>query len=252
MKHKVMILGRAQTVIYNEVQGISHVPAVKEWNGAERLTAGLKAKGFDVTHMTATNAPIDFPETIEDLKAYDVLLVGDIAADTLLLHPDVVYNCNPHPNRLELIKQFVLEGGGLIFTGGWLTFQGVDAKGRWAGTPVEDVLPVHILSMDDRVECPQSVQPNVINPNHPILKGIDGQWPRFMGYSRSIAKDDAETIMTINEDPFLVTGSFGKGRSIAFASSPGPHWGGMKEYLAWEHHDSFWQQCMLWAARELP
>ncbi|MFA7125694.1 MAG: glutamine amidotransferase, partial [Sphaerochaetaceae bacterium] len=109
----------------------------------------------------------------------------------------------------------------------------------------------HILSMDDRVECPQSVRVNVINPNHPILKGIDGQWPRFMGYSRSIAKNDAETIMTINEDPFLVTESFGKGRSIAFASSPGPHWGGMKEYLTWHHHDLFWQHCMLWASGEL-
>lgn len=247
MNKKIMVLGRAQTVIYTEAQGITHVPAAKEWNGAQRLNRGLRDSGFAVTHMSATLAPTDFPETLEQLQEYSVLLIGDIAADTLLLHPEVVYECIPHPNRLDIIKKFVEGGGGLLMTGGWLTFQGVDGKGRWAGTPVEEVLPISISRLDDRVECPQGVRPAVLMKDHPILNDIpDDSWPRFLGYNRCTVKQNTDTIMSINNDPFLVTGNFGKGRSLVFASSPGPHWGGMKEYLEWPFHDTFWANCMQW------
>jgi uncharacterized membrane protein len=68
-----------------------------------------------------------------------------------------------------------------------------------------------------------------------------------MGYSRVEAKEGSQVLMTVGEDPFLVTGHFGRGRSVAFASSPGPHWGGMKEYLSWEGHDAFWCNVVNWA-----
>lgn len=247
MRGRVLLLGRAQTVVYTEVQGVSHVPAAKEWDGAKRLKQGLESGGFRIDHLSATCAPADFPETMEELQAYDAIVVGDIAADTLLLHPEVVYECIPHPNRLELMREYVFKGGGLIMTGGWLTFQGIDGKGRWHGTPVEEALPVEILSSDDRVECPQGVRPSVCSADHPVLRNVPVDWPRFLGYSRTKARNGAQVLMTIGEDPFLVVGQFGKGRSVAFASSPGPHWGGMKEYLSWEGHDIFWCNIVDWA-----
>ncbi len=247
MTGRILLLGRAQTVVYTEMQGVSIVPAAKEWDGAKRLKQGLESGGFRIDHLSSTGAPIDFPETLEGLDCYDALLVGDIAADTLLLHPEVLYECLPHPNRLELIREYVLRGGGLIMTGGWLTFQGIDGKGRWHGTPVEEVLPVDILPCDDRVECPQGIRPAVVSADHPILKNLPAGWPRFMGYSRVEAKDGSQVLMTVGGDPFLVAGHFGRGRSVAFASSPGPHWGGMKEYLSWEGHDAFWCNVVNWA-----
>ncbi len=250
MSGNILLLGRAQTVIYTEVQGISHVPAAKEWDGARRLKQGLEAGGLRVTHISATIAPEVFPESLEELTSYDVLFIGDIAADTLMLHPEVVYECVPHPNRLELIREYVLQGKGLVMTGGWLTFQGIEGKGRWHGTPVEEVLPVEILPHDDRVECPQAVRPAVRAADHPILRNVPPEWPRFMGYSRLKAKGAGQVLMTVQDDPFLVVGRFGRGRSVAFASSPGPHWGGMKEYLGWEGHDTFWTNVVRWAAGE--
>jgi uncharacterized membrane protein len=247
VRGRVLLLGRAQTVIYTEVQGVCLVPAAKEWDGARRLKQGLESRGFAIDHIGATRAPLDFPETLEALRTYDAILIGDIAADTLLLHPEVVYECVPHPNRLELMREFVLQGGGLIMTGGWLTFQGIDAKGRWHGTPVEEILPVEILPSDDRVECPQGIRPSVDSADHPIFRRVPKAWPRFLGYSRVEARDGTRVLMTVGQDPFLVVGQSGKGRVVAFASSPGPHWGGMKEYLNWEGHDVFWGNVVDWA-----
>ena len=245
---KILVAGRGQTVVYTEVQGISIVPAAKEWNGAKELIQALSSAGHEVTHISATLAPIDFPEDLETLSRYDVLLMGDIASDTLLLHPEVVYECKPHPDRIQLIARFVEYGGGLIMTGGWLTFQGIDGKGRWRGTAVERVLPVSILDRDDRVECPEGIRPTVLKNDHPIFEGIPTRWPPFLGYSRILAKDGAELLMSAGDDAFLVLGVFGKGRSAAFASSPGPHWGGMPEYLGWQGHDRFWCNLVEWAA----
>jgi uncharacterized membrane protein len=249
MAVRVLVAGRAQTVVYTEIQGLSIVPAAKEWNGARELIHAIEAGGHEVTHISGTLAPVDFPEDLDTLMRFDVLLLGDIAADTLLLHPEVVYECKPHPDRIHLIQQYVKAGGGFIMTGGWLTFQGLDGKGRWHGTAVEEVLPVQILDRDDRVECPEGIRPVVVDPAHPVLEGLPGQWPRFLGYSRIAPKDGANVLMQAGEDAFLVTGEYGKGRTAAFASSPGPHWGGMKEYLSWSGHDRFWCNLVEWASR---
>jgi uncharacterized membrane protein len=245
---RILVAGRGQTVVYTEVQGVSIVPAAKEWNGAKELIQGLSAGGHEVTHLSATLAPVDFPEDLEALRRYDVLLVGDLAADTLLLHPEVVYECKPHPDRIQLIRRFVESGGGFIMTGGWLTFQGIDGKGRWRGTAVEQVLPVNLLDCDDRVECPEGIRPTVVKGGHPVFDGIPSQWPRFLGYSRILPKEGAELLMRAGDDAFLVLGEHGKGRAAAFASSPGPHWGGMPEYLGWQGHDRFWCNLVEWAA----
>jgi uncharacterized membrane protein len=247
MRMNVLVVGRAQTVVYTEIQGLSIVPAAKEWNGAKELIQGLTASGHGVTHLSGTLAPEEFPEDLDSLRRYDVLLLGDIASDTLLLHPEVVYECRPHPNRIQLIQEYVDDGGGFIMTGGWLTFQGIDGKGRWHGTAVEEVLPVNILDRDDRVERPEGARPEVTDKSHQIFNGLPRKWPRFLGYSRILPKRDSQVLMKIGSDAFLVLGRFGRGRTAAFASSPGPHWGGMREYLTWKGHDKFWCNLVEWA-----
>lgn len=248
MAVKVLVVGRAQTVVYTEIQGISIVPAAKEWNGAKELVQALASGGHEVTHVSATLAPVDFPEDLETLNQFDVVLLGDIAVDTLLLHPEVVYECKPHPDRILLIREFIRGGGGYIMTGGWLTFQGIDAKGRWHGTAVEEALPVTILDRDDRVECPAGIRPKVVGHAHTVFEGLPKEWPRFLGYSRILPKGDGEVLMKAGDDAFLVLGEFGRGRTAAFASSPGPHWGGMREYLSWEGHDRFWCNLVEWVS----
>jgi uncharacterized membrane protein len=41
---------------------------------------------------------------MEDLKKYDVVILSDLGANTLLLHPDTWLQAKSVPNRLSLIE----------------------------------------------------------------------------------------------------------------------------------------------------
>ena len=60
--------------------------------------------------------------------------------------------------------------------GGYLTFSGIDAKGRWGKTAVQDVLPVMVKETDDRMEHCEGVKPVTVK-KHQILEGIGDKWP---------------------------------------------------------------------------
>ncbi|MFB6254004.1 MAG: glutamine amidotransferase, partial [Halobacteriaceae archaeon] len=86
----------------------------------------------NVEHMGGRETIVNFPESLETLQEYDVLIISDLSRGTLLPHflPDAI----PGPNRLRIIKEFVEEGGGLIFCGGWMSFQGYHGVGNWQGS----------------------------------------------------------------------------------------------------------------------
>jgi hypothetical protein len=71
-----------------------------------------------------------------------------------------------------IIEQYIREGGALIMIGGFMSFQGVEAKARYAGTPVEQALPVSMMMTDDCVEVPQGFSPSVVQSDHPIMVGL--------------------------------------------------------------------------------
>jgi uncharacterized membrane protein len=114
-----------------------------------------------------------------------------------LLPDRVAVRSESWPNRLQLIREFVNEGGGLLMVGGYLTFQGIQAKGNYKGSPVEDVLPIELFAHDDRVESPQGVTPTLDKPDHPVLKGLT-DWPEFLGYNRSTAPATPSIQRTFN------------------------------------------------------
>jgi hypothetical protein len=69
------------------------------------------------------------------------------------------------------------------------------------------VLPVSILPMDDRIEKPEGVIPSVAKKDHPVTKGIDGEWPYLLGFNEVKPKEYAQVLATVGEYPLLVTGS---------------------------------------------
>jgi uncharacterized membrane protein len=103
-----------------------------------------------------------------------------------------------------------------------------------------------MLGIDDRIEEPSGVHPRASLP-HPILSGIPGEWPYFLGYNRFTAKPDATVVLSVGDDPFLVVGSHGSGRVAAFASDCSPHWGS-PEFTAWSAYGRFWTQLLRWLA----
>ncbi len=246
MGKTILIAGYGQTVVYTELQGAIQSSFSRNVAAAGHVVTILREHGHTVTYMPANVAADEFPDSIAALSAYDALLLGDISADTLLLKPDAVFASTASPNRLGLIREYASRGGGFMMTGGWFSFQGITGKGRYHETPVEEILPVSIRPYDDRVETPEGATPLVSLPEHPILKGLPREWPPFLGYNRLTAKDTSDTVMTIRSDPFLVTGTHGKGRVAAFASSLAPHWGGMKECLEWGGYARFWRNVIEW------
>ena len=89
--------------------------------------------------------------------AYDAVILSDIGHDTLVTYPgERRYRVPMGPNRLKEIVRFVEAGGGLVYCGGYFTFQGHYGKGRWYDTPVARILPLEILPLpDDRIEAPE-------------------------------------------------------------------------------------------------
>lgn len=244
---KILIAGESWTVHSIHQKGFDSFTTTEYAEGVGALRAALESHGWEVTFQPSHVAARDFPMTAEELAAFDSVILSDIGANTLLLHPDTFSKSKVLPNRLMAIRDYVLGGGGFIMVGGYLTFQGIDAKAQYAGSPVEEVLPVSILPRDDRVECPQGATPRVNLADHPIVAGIGGDWPALLGYNRVEPKRDADLVATVGDDPLIVAGTFGQGRAVAFTSDCGPHWA-PPPFVEWPGYAPLWDQICSWAA----
>ena len=175
------------------------------------------------------------------------MILSDIGSNTLLLHPDTAVRGRRTPNRLATIRAWVEAGGGLAMAGGYLSFQGLDGRARFRGTDVEAVLPAEIDPWDDRVEKPEGFTPEAVAPDHPILAGIEGEWPALLGYNRFRLKPDATLLARFGDDPILAVRDAGAGRTLAWASDIGPHWC-PEEFAAWDGYRRLWTQAVAWLA----
>ena len=205
-----------------------------------------------MTWLQAHQAVEKLPFSAEGLDAYDAIILSDIGANSLLLHPDVWLHGKPVPNRLKLIREWTRRGGGLVMMGGYLTFQGIDGRGRWARTPVEEALPVTMLPYDDRLEAPEGFRAELGRADHPILKGLEGEWPLLLGANEVKPRPGAEVLARLPAEegghPLLVVGAFGQGRSVAWTSDVGPHWL-PNTFVAWPGYARLWINLLSWATR---
>jgi uncharacterized membrane protein len=244
---KVLIAGESWTVHSIHQKGFDSFTTTEYAEGAGWLKAALADAGWDITYQPAHVAARDFPATRDALAAFDCIILSDIGANTLLLHPDTFVRSKVLPNRLSAIRDYVREGGGLVMVGGYMTFQGIEAKAQYAGTAVEEALPVTLSRFDDRVERPQGVEPAVSDENHAIAAGLGSAWPGLLGYNRVTPKPGAAVVATVGADPLIVAGSFGKGRGVAFTSDCGPHWA-PPPFVEWAGYRRLWAQMAAWAA----
>jgi len=246
-KRQVLIAGESWVTHSIHQKGFDSFTTTAYEEGVGPLRAALEAGGYDVVYLPNHVAATEFPSTAEELSRYAAVMLSDIGSNTLLLHPETFAGSVPRPDRLVAIRDYVRGGGGLVMVGGYLTFQGIEAKARWAGTPVEEALPVTMLVTDDRVETPAGTAPVVRQQDHAIVAGLPARWPALLGFNRVLPRDGADLVVAVGEDPLIVAGSFGHGRSAVFTSDCGPHWC-PPPFVEWDGYAPMWQQLVAWVA----
>jgi len=203
-------------------------------NAGERLIAALEAAGASVTHQPADVAVREFPRTTDELDEYDLVLLSDIGAQSLLLTPDVAAG-HTDTNRCRLLDEWVADGGALGMIGGYTSFAGEHAAAGYYRTALADVLPVEIAHHDDRKETPEGAVPQ----NHGFEE-LPEEWPAVLGYNQLTADPDAEVLATVRDDPLVVIGEHGEGATLAYATDCAPHWA-PEAFLEWEHLPAMWR-----------
>lgn len=248
MAKKVLLAGESWMSYTTHVKGFDSFYTSVYETGEKYLKAALEKAGYDFEFMPNHIAQENFPFTIEELGKYDLIILSDIGSNTLLL-PDATFKeSKVMPNRCDLIKEYVMDGGALLMIGGYLTFSGIDAKGRWGKTAVQDVLPVMVKETDDRMEHCEGVKPVTVK-KHQILEGIGDEWPIVLGYNRVVPKDDGEVIAEICGDPFIAVGKYGKGRSAVFTTDCAPHWA-PPEFCDWKGYDILFSNMADWLTED--
>jgi uncharacterized membrane protein len=245
---RILLAGESWIMHTIHQKGVDSFTTTEYGAGHRWLQAALEAGGWTVDHLPGHLVPEAFPTTLAELRGYDVVILSDIGANSLLLSPATFVRSESAPNRLALLRDWVNWGGGLVMVGGYLTFQGIDGKGRYAGTAVEEVLPVTIHPYDDRIEAPEGAAPVLTAVDHPLTAGLPTRWPALLGYNRLTARPEAQTVAVVGPDPLLVAWEFGGGRSVAFASDCGPHWA-PPAFVEWSGYATLWQNIATWAAR---
>jgi len=244
-KKRVLLAGETWNVVRIHTKGFD----VVELGSFEDFSVYFKEpmKQFpdiEITHIPNHLVMSTFPTTVGDLSRYDTVIISDCGRNTLTMYPNM-FQVPMGPDRVSVIADYVRQGGSLIMVGGWVDFQGFQAKGNYHGSAIEEVLPVNISETDDRIETTQGAAVEIIEGDHPVLRGIPRTWPQFLGYQRVFPKKESRVLATVGgRDPLIVVGQAGKGRSMAFTSDLAPHWG--TEFVKWSHYGAFWNQAIHW------
>jgi uncharacterized membrane protein len=244
---RALVVGESWIKHTVHVKGFDHFQTTEYEEGAHVFLDALRASNIDVTYIRAHEISRDFPTRAADLDTFDVVILSDVGSNSFLLTDETFLKSQRSINRLSLLADFVEAGGGLVMVGGYMSFTGIDGRARFNMSPLAPVLPVTMLDYDDRIETPEGFVVTVDAPDHPVLGDVIGEWPILLGYNRIAAKPDATVVASHGQDPILVLGTVGLGRSIAFASDVAPHWA-PPEFLDWQHYGELWSGIVRWAA----
>ncbi len=199
-----------------------------------------------------------FPKTRAELFAYRGLILGSVEA-SFFTH-----------DQLRMIEEFVGQrGGGLLVLGGRRSF----ARGGYAGTPLADVLPVVLPSVDDAADdsfyAELQVAPTRLGLTHPatqIALTTDAsarRWRELPAVSSvnpiRHLKPGASMLLTGrfdgSADPYAVLAyqRYGSGRALALPIQDSWVWQ-MHADIPLDDltHETFWQQLLRWLVSYVP
>lgn len=129
---KVMLVGESWFSESSHHKGFDHFSSGIYETGQEHMRKSLEAdREIEYTHLAGHLAGEEFPSSIEELSKYDVVILSDIGANSLLLSRRVFVEGKTSVNRLQLIREWVKNGGALCMCGGYLSFAGIQASAKY-------------------------------------------------------------------------------------------------------------------------
>lgn len=248
MKKKVLMAGESWVTYSCHTKGFDSFSTSRYEEGKDQIEAAIKKAGYEFCYISNTYAAERFPCTMEELEQYSAVFLSDIGSNTLLLTDQCFARGQNGTNRMELLRDYVLAGGGLCMIGGYMSFCGIEAKARYGSTALAEVLPVRCLDTDDRVEAPQGIIPKITNVAHPLAAGLNVEWPYLLGYNKTVLRDGTDLVAVIGPDPLMAAAEYGKGRSAVFTSDCSPHWGS-PAFTSWGKYDALWKNITDWLTR---
>ncbi len=200
-----------------------------------------------------------YPKTKEELFKYDAIIFGSIEAE--------FFTRKQLQNTLEFVSK---RGGGFLMIGGTRSF----AQGGYGGTNIEKLLPVELpfgsgptsatpATFSDRfklVLTPGGLK-NPILQLSPVESENQAYWeklPALEGYNPLGRAKPGATVLAVHplseiDDPTIIMAQqrFGRGRSMAFATSSSWLWqmGMAHEEMS---HERFWRQMLRWLSLSAP
>lgn len=246
---KALLLGESWTTHMIHQKGFDSFTTTEYVEGGREFAEALEGDDWAVTHIPAHAIEAQFPQTDEELAEYDLVVISDVGANTFLLTRAVFGRSVSEPNKLDRIRAYVENGGGLLMVGGYLSFSGVDAKANYASSAIGDILPVGVLEVDDRAEHPEGTAISVLAPDHAALGGVGTEWPALLGYNRTRPREDAELLVEVNGDPLVAVRQVGSGRTGVFTSDMSPHWA-PPPFMEWAGYAPLWRALATWTAGE--
>jgi len=164
------------------------------------------------------NALSRFPPDYEHLMGYHVVALLNVDAAAIGLE------------GLEMIRDFVKAGGGLLVTGGPFAF----GPGGYAGTALEEILPLEGYTPFEMAPVKDAAwQPAGESPLTDGLRWEAG--PVSPWVHRLRARPGSTVLIEAAGQPILVTGTYGKGRVAAFLAAP------LGEAVQGKESVAFWQ-----------
>jgi uncharacterized membrane protein len=219
-----------------------------------RLQRTAENKFFRVNVDGPDELPGGFPTTRADLFSYSGLILGSIEANHFT------------PDQLRMIADFVnRRGGGLLMLGSHRSF----SEGGYAGTPVEDVLPVVLEPMDgdseDSFFAEVTVATTRAGATHPATQIADTEeasrerWqtlpPVTVVNPITEAKPGATVLLTAEPDDLVVLAfqRYGAGKSLAFPLQDSWMWQMHADVPVDDMtHETFWRRMLRWVVDGVP
>jgi hypothetical protein len=198
------------------------------------------AAGYLAGLMTAFGIGFDYVPSDQPLAA------SLAPSRKLFILSDYASSMMPTDAQAAILRE-VRKGAGLVMIGGWESYHG--HGGNWDMSHLAEALPVEISREDDRINCDQ---PALLlkSESHEIVNSLPWETrpPTVGGFNRVVSKPRSATILLVQrfaaiydagrfefnakeQDPMLVLGAYGKGRTAAFATDLAPHWvGGLVDW----------------------